>query len=196
MRRLERGGASEPGQHRRALQPRRLGGQQGLVGGVGIAPKVVDDSVVLRIAMDVPNQGAEAPLRGHVDPSEALLKKAARPAIGFVDGFGVAVEEVRELLGRVLRRIQRLFVVGLDAHEQVEVVFHQAVRERLGDGLDVLGILIQEVALIFRFEEKILDAPVVDVVVMAGVERREMVHGACVLETFQVFETWKVLRLR
>ena len=50
------------------------------------------------MAMDVPNQGAEVPLRGHVDPSEALLKKAARPAIGFVDGFGVAVEEVRELL--------------------------------------------------------------------------------------------------
>ena len=92
------------------------------------------------------------------------------------------VEEVRALLGRVLRRIQRLFVVGLDAHEQVEVVFHQAVRERVGDGLDVPGILIREVAIIFRFEEKILpvDAPVVDVVVMAGFERREVLHGACV----------------
>ena len=59
--------AAKPGQHRLSLDPSRLAGEQGGVGGVGPLSKIVDQAVLLLILVDVDDQLLE--IRIGVNPN-------------------------------------------------------------------------------------------------------------------------------
>jgi hypothetical protein len=74
--------------------------------------EVVHKSVFLRIVVDVENQGHEIRIVCYRDATKPFLEQTTCPSISFVDGFGVGVEQVGKVLGRViflLRDLSRVF---------------------------------------------------------------------------------------
>ena len=89
---------SEPGNHRVALQSRRLRGEDGMIGGVGPVSEIVHEAVFFRIAMDIDHQPTKVGVGRDQDAVERPLKERAGAAVTLVDGLGVGVEQVRKNL--------------------------------------------------------------------------------------------------
>ena len=60
--------------------------------------KVVRETVLLWVAVDVHHQPGKVSVGINPDALEGVLKEAAGATVGFVDRFGVGVEQVAELL--------------------------------------------------------------------------------------------------
>ena len=69
---------------------------------------------------------------------------------------------------------------GLDAHEQVKVVAHQAVGEGVGDWLDVVSVELEKVGIVALFDKDVfaIVAAIVDVIVFAVFKRDGLGHAA------------------
>jgi len=117
-----------------------------------------------------------------------VIHEQGPPAlILLIVSFSIAIKKVAELLHGKLRigkigfnqrfvRMQRLGVAKegiLAAHpnQKVEMVGHEAVGKSLADGINVLGIFFQEIAVVVIAIEEVLsaDSVVVEVVVLIGV---------------------------
>jgi len=94
----KRGPVAEPLQHRLPFQPRRLVREHRLVRRIRVLAKVGDEPVLLRVKVDVPHQRRKVAVGCDRDPAKAFLEQAAGAPIGLVDGLGVTVEKVGELL--------------------------------------------------------------------------------------------------
>jgi hypothetical protein len=60
--------------------------------------EILDETVMLGILMNVGYQTSNVPSPPHRDPAEGMLNKTSRSKIGMVDGFGVCIEEIPDLL--------------------------------------------------------------------------------------------------
>jgi hypothetical protein len=109
-----------------------------LVGRVWILAKVGNKAVLLGVKVDVAHQCRKVGVGPDRNTAKAFLEQAAGATVGFVDGLGVAVEKVGELLGWRLGRPARSWI--LDTHQQVKMVAQQDIGERIGDGGDVFGV--------------------------------------------------------
>ena len=108
--------------------------------------------------MDVDHQLGKVVLGGNADATKRTFEERACPLVCFVDGFGVGVEQVGELLAGILAaedrpsRLMRalsgtclvlvsmpgfLFTDSLDAHQEVKMIPQQAIGIRIGYGYDV-----------------------------------------------------------
>ena len=66
-------------------------------------PEIVDEFMFLRVLVDVGDNVPELTLIRNQDTTERVLEEAAAPAAGGVDGLGVGVEEIGELLANISR---------------------------------------------------------------------------------------------
>ena len=108
--------------------------------------------------MDVDHQLGKVVLGGNGDATKRTFEERACPLVGFVDGFGVGVEQIGELLAGILAAEDRpsrsmrvlsgtclvqvsmpgfLFTDSLDAHQEVKMIPQQAIGIRIGYGYDV-----------------------------------------------------------
>ncbi len=140
--------------------------------------------------MDVDHQLGKVVLGGNGDAIKRTFEECACPLVGFVDGFGVGVEQIGELLAGILAaedrpsRLMRalsetclvlvsmpgfLFIDGLGAYQEVKMIPQQAIGIRIGYGYDVLGVEPEEIGVVTLFDKDILPVitTVVDVVIRA-----------------------------
>ena len=71
---------------------------------------------------------------------------------------------------------------GLDSHEQVKVIAHQAVGEGIGDWLDVVSVELEKVGIVALFDKDVfaIVAAIVNVIVFAVLKRNRLWHGVFV----------------
>ena len=109
-------------------------------------PEVVHEPVTLRVLVDVADDLLKVPVGVDFDALKRTLEEASGAAVRVVDGFGVAAKQVGKAAGNAAGRegfvgAVRSGASRANADEQVEVVRHQAVGVRVGDGRDVMGVL-------------------------------------------------------
>ena len=147
-----------------------------MVRGVRPVAIVVDETMFLRVTVNVGDQSGEVPIVVDQSALEGAFKQAARSLVRLVEGLGIGDEEVVELAADMqdwsnLRdwTSLRLF----DAHQEVKVIVQKAVSVGFGNGLDVFGSQLEEVAVVALFAEQrfAVDATIVDVVVLIKLER-------------------------
>ena len=98
MRFLERRWSLEPGQHLIPFEVRRLLGEHGMIRGEWPLAKVRYEGMFLWILVDVGHEVDEVRFGGDGDAAEGVFEQAAGAIVGLVDGLGVRVKEVSELL--------------------------------------------------------------------------------------------------
>jgi hypothetical protein len=102
---MERGklvGTVKPGQNLFPLQARRPVRLQGPVGRVVSSPKVVDDAVRLGVLVDVGNEPGEVGIGIHQFPAKGALEEGSGAAASPVEGPGVGIEKIGEVLAGLL----------------------------------------------------------------------------------------------
>jgi hypothetical protein len=58
--------------------------------------------------VDIEHQVRVVALRGDLDAAKAFLKQASSPTVGLVDGLGIGVKEIGEMLGGPERNLTGL----------------------------------------------------------------------------------------
>ena len=66
------------------------------VGWIGPGPEIFGEAVALGVCMDVANNGQKLLVGCDDHAFERILKKATGSVIGFIDAFGISIEEVGE----------------------------------------------------------------------------------------------------
>ena len=142
----------------------------------------------LRVLVDICHQITQISFGGNFNPAERMLKQAACSFIGFVYGLGVRVEQVADLLARVLGQERAgklvqgeptlLFFDCPDAHECVEVVAQETIRVRISDRLDIVRVPLQKERIIPLFKKNgaAVDSSAKDVIVVAVLQRYRFGH--------------------
>jgi len=166
---------------------------------IGPATEIVNETVFLWVLVDVCDQLSKVGIRGYWDATEWVLKETAGTLIGFVDRFGIGVEQIAELLAGVLGLedsgaprdpwglgdpkglnglIGALLFQRLDANQEVKVVSQQAIGIGMGNGLDVPAIEVQELVVVAFLDEDVFPvvATIVDVIVLTVLERGSTAH--------------------
>ena len=92
----------EPTQDLVALYLGRLVGQVRVVGRVGPIPEIVHEPVFLGVVVDVDHQPGEIRVRRDRNAAKGSLEEASGAVVRPVDGLGVGVKEVTELLAGLL----------------------------------------------------------------------------------------------
>jgi len=118
----------EPLEDRRALYTGRLRGQHSSIGREWPLSEIVDEAVVLRIAVDVDDELTEVGIRRHLHPVERMLKETADTRVHSVERLGVGGEETGEVLAEP--RELAAVVICPGANQEVEVIPHQSSRRR------------------------------------------------------------------
>ncbi len=151
----------------------------------GIRPfsEICDKAVLLRVEMDVMYQLHEITVRCDRDPAKAMFKQAAGTLIDLVDGLGVGVEKVGEVLIdlRGFRNLEGLVrdLGGLfDAYQQMKVIAEQAIGKCVGNGFDVVSVEPEKIGIVAFFSENVLavDATIIDVIIDARLESDGLLH--------------------
>lgn len=132
--------------------------------------------------MDVSHETREVILVADFNPSEVLSKKLARSLVTLVEGSGIRIEVVRERLSDAARAcipgIIRNARRDSDPDHQVEMIAHQAIRQRINARMNVFSIQLEEALVVKLVAEEILAivAAIVEVVDPACLERNRRLH--------------------
>ena len=86
---------------------------------------------------------------------EVLFEETAGAIIGFVEGFGIGVEEVREVAIGWFETFQvfKTWKVCFNANQKMKVIRQKAVRESIHNWRNILVIKLQKIIIIPFFDE-------------------------------------------
>lgn len=162
--------------------------------------KILHKMMFLRILMDIYNDLHEIRRLANRDSLKRSLKQRTGSFCGDIDGPRICVEEVREILGRILMTRQvpvgnsqiitylfATFLTGLVAFQTCQILFffyidyrmkmvlQKAIRPCLCNGTEVLPPQVQKVGVITFLEENILMVipAVINVIEVSGNEGRD-----------------------
>lgn len=168
-------------------------GEQNVIRGIGPVAEISDEAVFLRVTMNVIEESEEVPVGLNLDAPKSFLKQTAGTVVGFVDSFGIAVEQVAKSLGDLLGGEELRHEAGacgatvsqperdcpgFDANQQVKMIPHKAISEGVGNRVDVFGIELHEVEVVALFPKNIpaIISTGVNVISVAGDERCWLGH--------------------
>ncbi len=179
---------AEPGQNDLFFHFAFLLAQYSPVGRVGPICDVLAKSVMNGVIVNIVDQLNEVSLVLYSLTSKIINEQGSPALIHLIVSFGITVEKVAELLHDKFRvgkitfnqrfiRIQCLGVVKKGcfishSHQKMEMVAHEAVGVSLADGVNVLGILFQKVAVVVIVIKEIIPANgvIIEVIVLIRVE--------------------------
>lgn len=189
---------AKPVQHRSTLQTGRFVRQEAVVRSVWVVPEIFDVAMLLGIDVQIVDKTGEIHIRFHLNALETVFEQTADTVIDPVDGLRISIETIGERLVDVVLPIrpqlvgQQVFL--LDFEQEMKVVGQQGIGISVCDGFYVLGVQIQEVAVVVRLKEDVVPvvAPVENVVAATRLKRDFYWHRLCVTvkgsKTSEVFE--------
>lgn len=136
----------------------------------------VGETVMNRIAVDIVNGRQKVPLVGDKLSAKVFPEKAAFAALLFIDGLRVGHKEEAELIGDErlsksprLGKSGRLRLLFLHSDQQMEMIRHQRVGQRIDERREVAFVSPEKIGVVFRPVEEVFS-------VVAAIE--EMIRPA------------------
>lgn len=89
---------SKPVEHGRFVYPCWFIMQYGVVGGVGLVAEISDDTMFLRVAMNVGDQIVKVSIVADGDSSKWIFKQASGTAVFFIHRFSIGITQITKRL--------------------------------------------------------------------------------------------------